>query len=310
VRTMRPTYRLIPYVLVMLLLGISSVTASGLSPMVPEETSVAPRTQVAPAVRYWKSGDRIGYPLTIAPDALFRTPVPERPDPKIVPVMYHNIVFGRTGNVYNRDIYNFEHDLMFLRRNYEILDFQDLIDIKAGTRELKTDATIITFDDGDLSVYAIAYPLLREFDMKATFFIVPGFIGEVGYMSWDQVREMNGYRNASGTKLFSFGSHSLTHRPLGELSEDELWVEMHESKRIIEEQIGEPVIVIALPFGSGANLPRVRDSARSSGYLTIRTSNPGAIPARSINLWGVRAFNVENYSSDTFAQHMLRITGR
>lgn len=297
-------------VLAMLIMGISSLAASYAMSPIPEESAAPVRTDSAPAVRYWKSDALAGSPWTIDPRSLLESSVPERSDPKIVPVMYHNIVFGRTGNVYNRDIYNFEHDLAFLRRNYAILDFQDLVDIKAGKRELRTDGTIITFDDGDLSVYAIAYPLLKELDMKATFFIVPGFIGEVGYMSWDQVREMDRYRNASGDKLFAFGSHSLSHRPLGELPGNEVLSEMRDSKRIIEEQTGTVVIAIALPFGSGANMPEIRKAAQDSGYLAIRTSNPGAIPIDSINLWNVRAFNVENYSSDTFVQHMLRMAGR
>jgi len=48
--------------------------------------------------------------------------VPKRTDPKIVLLMYHNIVFGRTGGEYNRDLYNFEHDLVFLRNRTQIID--------------------------------------------------------------------------------------------------------------------------------------------------------------------------------------------
>jgi peptidoglycan/xylan/chitin deacetylase (PgdA/CDA1 family) len=37
---------------------------------------------------------------------------------------------------------------------------------------------IITFDDGDLSLYAIVYPLFRQYELEATIFLVPNFIGE------------------------------------------------------------------------------------------------------------------------------------
>lgn len=236
--------------------------------------------------------------------------IPVRRNPKIVPILYHNIVFGRTGNIYNRDIYNFEHDLAFLKRNYLVLDYQELIQITEGSRIIRSDATIINFDDGDLSVYAIVYPLLKELNMKATFFIVPNFIGEVGYMSWDQVREMSNYRTESGEKLFSFGSHSLTHRPLGDLSKEEILFEMRESKRILENEIAERVITIALPFGSGANNAKVLEAARESGYRVVRTSQPGAMSPDSIDLMHIVTFNVESYSTDIFVQHMLRLTGR
>ena len=146
--------------------------------------------------------------------------------------------------------------------------------------------------------------------MKATFFIVPNLIGEVGYMSWDQVREMNNYRTETGEKLFSFGSHSLTHRPLGDLSKEDILFEMRESKRILENQIGDPVNTIALPFGSGANNPKVIEAARESGFRVVRTSQPGAMTLDTIDLMHVLTFNVENYSTDIFVQHMLRLTGR
>jgi peptidoglycan/xylan/chitin deacetylase (PgdA/CDA1 family) len=154
------------------------------------------------------------------------------------------------------------------------------------------------------------YPLLKELGVKATFFIVPNFIGEVGYMSWDQVREMSRYRDASGTRLFSFGSHSLTHRALGELDREDVLFEMKESKRILEEQLQEPVVTIALPFGSGAGMKMIQEAAIASGYRAVRTSSPGPIHVGTIDLMHIKAFNVENYSTDIFVQHMLRLTGR
>lgn len=290
---------------------VFTLSAEGASTAIaPEEVSAPLTVREVPAVRYWKSSNDIGFPTTLLPFQRDVAKVPLRNEPKIVPILYHNIVFGRTGNIYNRDIYNFEHDLAFLKRNYLILDFQELLDIYNGKKTIASDATVITFDDGDLSIYAIVYPLLKEMDMKATFFLVPNFIGEVGYMSWDQVREMNNYRTVTGRKLFTFGSHSLTHRPLGDLSKDEILFEMTESKRILEEELGEPILTIALPFGSGAGDKRVIDAAKESGYLAVRTSQPGAVATEMINPMNIQTFNVENYSTDVFVRHMLDLTGR
>ena len=283
---------------------------AALSPLVAESSSGLAYEEAAPQVRYWRpeaAGDSL---WAVAAQPVAVSNPPKRKDPKIVPVLYHNIVFGRTGNIYNRDLYNFESDLGYLKRKYAFLGFQDLVDIHNGTKTIATDATVVTFDDGDLSIYAIVYPLLKAFDIPATFFLVPTYIGQVGYMDWDQVREMDRYRNVRGEKLFSFGSHSLTHRPLGELPADEVLYEMRESKRIIELELGSAVIAIALPFGSGSGDKQVLEAARESGYLAVRTSKPGAVFASSMDLMNIKAFNVENYSSDVFVQHMLRITGR
>jgi len=281
-----------------------------LSPLVAGSSVDLTLEAAAPHVRYWKpetAGDTL---WTVASQQVAVSNPPKRKDPKIVPVLYHNIVFGRTGNIYNRDLYNFESDLGYLKRKYAFLGFQDLVDIHNGIKTIATDATVVTFDDGDLSIYAIVYPLLKAFDIPATFFLVPTYIGQVGYMDWDQVREMDRYRNDRGEKLFSFGSHSLTHRPLGDLPAEEVLYEMRESKRIIELELGGAVIAIALPFGSGSGDKQVLEAARESGYLAVRTSKPGAVFANSLDLMNINAFNVENYSSDVFVQHMLRITGR
>ena len=276
----------------------------------PEENSAPLLASEVPHVRYWDSDNSFNLPTTIVHTVQDVTKVPVRENPLIAPVLYHNIVFGRTGNVYNRDIYNFEHDLAFFKRNYLIIDFQELIDIKEHRKEIHSDTTIITFDDGDLSIYAIVFPMLKVLQLKATFFIIPNFIGEVGYMSWEQVREMSDYRTPQGVKLFSFGSHSLTHRPLGDLSKEEIVLEMKESRRILQEKTGEPIITIALPFGSGAGTAKIMESAQECGYLTVRTSQPGASTIDTIDLMNIKTFNVENYSTDVLVQKMLKLTGR
>ena len=190
------------------------------SPLVSEGIRLHDDTVATiPAVRSWKPVVLDGIPIRTIDPSIRTSTVPERTDPKILVVMYHDLVYGRTGNSYNRDIYNFEHDIEFLLRNFTIIDFRELKTLVSGALHARTDVAIITFDDGDLSMYAIAYPLLKELVIKATFFVVPDYVGEIGYMSWDQICEMASYRNALGHKLFfSYDSHTLSHQPLGELS--------------------------------------------------------------------------------------------
>ncbi len=261
----------------------------------------------APAIRYWKPAltDSLAVQTVSSLDS--GSSVPLRSDPKLLVLLYHNVVYGRTGNVYNRDIYNFEHDLSYIKRNFIITNFSDLPSYNGHPMR---DRAIITFDDGDLSIYAIVYPLFKKYNIQATFFLVPNFIGQVGYMSWDQVREMNNYRNERNEKLFYFGSHSLTHRRLGELSDLEVVKELNESKRIIEKEIGEEVNALALPFGSGAGDENIISSAKAAGYDYIRTSTKKAMLLSDMDAWNVGAMNVENYSTDVMVQNALQVVGR
>lgn len=256
---------------------------------------------IRPSIRYWRSDAGT---LKPAP-----SPPPVRTEPQLLVVMYHNIVYGRTGNVYNRDLYNFEYDLQALRRNYTITDFSELF-YTLATDSANTDQAILTFDDGDLSIYALAFPLLKEYGMKATFFLVPSYVGTVGYMSWDQIREMAQYRDAQGRRLFYFGSHSMNHKRLGNLTEQEIRKELSESKRIIEKETGYPVRVLALPFGSGAGDERIIRIARELGYRAIRTSVPRAEKLDELDLMNLGGFNVENYSTDKFVENIIALSGR
>lgn len=275
--------------------------------VLPEQQCAPLERTEAPPVRYWSTHQQGLLPVQTLPGLDTQSQVPLRKDPKLLVVLYHNIVFGRTGNVYNRDLYNFEHDLAFLKRNFTITNFKNVL---TQGWQAKTDQVIITFDDGDLSLYAIVYPLFRQYELEATIFLVPNFIGEVGYMSWDQIREMSEYRTASGKKLFFFESHSLTHRMMGEMEAQDVRHELETSKQIIEEQIGEKVTVLALPFGSGAGDGTIINEAYDLGYQAIRTSVAQVVPTKSINAWAIGAMNVENYSTDVFVQKVLALTGR
>jgi peptidoglycan/xylan/chitin deacetylase (PgdA/CDA1 family) len=124
----------------------------------------------------------------------------------------------------------------------------------------------LTFDDGHASNYTDAFPVLRENGMRATFFIVPTLIGQPGYVSWDQLREMV----SAGMEV---GSHSLTHPFVDELGRDDLEHEFGESKRMIEDRLGVAVRSASLPRGWAA--PGLTDVLRGLGYRVFCTSRVG-----------------------------------
>lgn len=235
---------------------------------------------------------------------------PPRSDPRIVVLLYHNLVYGRTGSEYNRDLHNFELDLQFIEKNFEVIGFGDLEAIKTGKRPLLHDAVIISFDDGDLSMYAIAYPLLREYGMKAAFFIVPGFVGETGYMNWEQIEEIAGYRNVAGERLFELGSHTRTHIALGEAQPAELQAEIAGSRDDILARTGLEPGFLALPYGSGSENPEVRKSALAAGYRGIRSSDTGIISAAKINLLHIPSVLIDNSSSAKAMGKIRTLLGR
>jgi peptidoglycan/xylan/chitin deacetylase (PgdA/CDA1 family) len=88
-----------------------------------------------------------------------------------------------------------------------------------------------------------------------------------------QIREMHRYG-------VQFGSHSLSHPFLTELSDRELRREVFDSKSRLEEMLGHDVSCFAYPYGDLD--ARVRAAVADAGYRFAFTVNAGG------NLWDDR----------------------
>ncbi len=74
---------------------------------------------------------------------------------------------------------------------YHTITPDELYDFLAGTGKLPERPVLITFDDGYVDNYTTAYPILKKYNLKATIFVVTGFLSKrKGYLTWDQLREM------------------------------------------------------------------------------------------------------------------------
>jgi peptidoglycan/xylan/chitin deacetylase (PgdA/CDA1 family) len=159
----------------------------------------------------------------------------------------------------------------------------DLIGAR-GSRSLKLSdldlpglperSLLITFDDGHLSDYQIAAPELQGRGLSAAFFITWSYLGRPGYLSRGQVRELR-------AQSFEIGAHGLSHKRLTQMGPAELWREALDSKRRLEDLIGESIANFAIPSGSYNDL--VLQTLWAAGYRRIMTSDFGlANPAHSV----------------------------
>ncbi len=151
-----------------------------------------------------------------------------------------------------------------------------------GKQAMSNDLSwILTFDDGLISDYEIAYPLLKHNNVSAIFFIVPSYIGSSDYLSWDQVRKLSD----NGMEI---GSHSLNHNDLSSVSSKRSDIEIIKSKSIIEDKISKKVRCFSFPYGRYNN--KIINNVLKSGYDYCFTSKPGlfnsgdvVIPRISLN---------------------------
>lgn len=197
--------------------------------------------------------------------------------------MYHEIykleerdrLRGLTNPVYNTEMNVFRKQMAYLyAKRMKTLIIDELF--LEGSSHQGEGAICLTFDDGWRGNYLHAYPILREYGLKATFFIATDLIGKPFYMAWEDLKEMA----ASG---MSIQSHTVSHQPLAHAGKERIVFELSESKRVIEERLGQEVRHLSLPHGIKDE--RVRDLAQEIGYKSICSSDVGFQTSENKGLW-------------------------
>jgi hypothetical protein len=124
----------------------------------------------------------------------------------------------------------------------------------------------LTFDDGHISNYDLAAPLLQAKGLNAQFFITVGWTGtKSGYMGWNELRALH----EAG---FSIGAHGWTHILLTHCNEQKLQDELKKSRLTLEDRLGSSIAAISLPGGRYNR--RVLAACAKAGYTQIYTSEP------------------------------------
>lgn len=148
----------------------------------------------------------------------------------------------------------FEEKLLFLKQNnYRTITVSEW---KFSPRE---SAVCLTFDDGHKSLYEIAFPLLKKYNFSATAFIVPSFMDKPNWITWRQAEEMH----RSG--IIDLQSHTLEHKRIPDMQEKEIFYDLSQSKKILEDRLNKPIEHLAYPYGRGSNISQ--KISKDTGYL-------------------------------------------
>jgi peptidoglycan/xylan/chitin deacetylase (PgdA/CDA1 family) len=200
---------------------------------------------------------------------------------KTLIICYHCIRDEGNPHLRPAKIADFEKQMQYLSKVYNPISLEKMAQhIQNGT-SLPSKAIAVTFDDGYQDNYENAYPILKKYNIPATFFLTTGFIGtgeipawDKGYytgekalmLSWEQVREMS-------DNGISFGSHTLTHPFLTRIPHKHAQREISLSKDIIEQKIGKPVTTFAYPSGNFD--ADIKGIVKGAGYSAAVSTIPG-----------------------------------
>ena len=146
-------------------------------------------------------------------------------------------------------------------------------------------AAIITFDDGMLSQFTYAKPILDKYNFKATFYIICNSVDKENRMNWNNIQTLE----KEGHEI---GSHSMNHKRLSTLSEEEIRYEIIESKRCLQEK-GFNVTSFSFPYNDGDNNKNMLKIVADNYYIARTASEP-------LMLFQCRSENVENNDDDKY----------
>lgn len=192
------------------------------------------------------------------------TPTPtwvaQGPGAVTVPILlYHRIAYSPIDSRYYVKPENFEDQIRLLHDwGYSVISTELLVKAINEGASLPPRPIIITFDDGDLSVYTTAFPIMKKYGMTGVVYIVGNYMNTDGYMTADQIKELM----AAGWEV---GSHSRSHQQLNKLESAVQKVEIVDARRVLQNATGSPVLTFAYPFGiMGAE---GADYAHAAGYI-------------------------------------------
>jgi peptidoglycan/xylan/chitin deacetylase (PgdA/CDA1 family) len=153
-----------------------------------------------------------------------------------------------------------------------VISMSDFLAWRRGEKEIPSRSAVITIDDGYVSGYSEAWPILKKFGYPFTMFVYTNYIGTGGKsISSQQLVEM---RDA-GVEI---GSHTVSHDRLTAKkcrteADYEAWLanELQGSKEMLESRIGGKVRTLAYPYGLSNE--QVKAAGVKAGYEAQFTVN-------------------------------------
>lgn len=196
-------------------------------------------------------------------------------------LQYHHISTA-TPPVTSTSPEDFRRHMDYLAENgFTILPLPEILDVLRQGGTLPDYTAAITFDDGYLSVYTEAFPLLRERGWPFTVFVTTGLLESNPnlYANWAQINEM---ADAGAT----IANHTVSHPYFLERlpGEDEVaWRrrisnEITQAEQSIMQRTGQNHRLLAYPYGEFD--PDIEELVSELGYTGI-AQHSGPINAAS-----------------------------
>ena len=229
-----------------------------------------------------------------------------------VPILtYHHVIRDGPVNKMTVSSSSFEEQMRFLAENgYRTISMKELDDFLNFRGDLPEKPVLITFDDGWVSTYNLAFPILKKYNLKATLFLYSDLADEDKSvtLNWDQVRELHN----GGMEI---ECHTKSHRSLapGKKEGFEAYFKAVEkellfNRKRIKEELGKECKYLGYPYGITNHF--VIAVARQNGYSLGFTVKRGVNPFFMNNFRLFRSMVFGEYDLEKFKKELIPTHGR
>jgi peptidoglycan/xylan/chitin deacetylase (PgdA/CDA1 family) len=173
------------------------------------------------------------------------------------------------------------HLQYFKNQNFTTLTFKDLEAYRSGKKDFSTfpkKPLVLTFDDGYVDNLTNAAPLLKKYDMKAVIYLLADHSLQSNSWDADGKEPLQPLMSLEQKKQlldfnYEIGSHGFRHAKLTDMTEDEAYKELRDSKQELEKDFG-PISTYAYTYG--ITTPRAAELAEEVGYdFGVNTDSGG-----------------------------------
>jgi len=225
------------------------------------------------------------------------TPSILKDDFRAAGLVYHRFGDSRYPST-NTSVADFEEQLKYLVNNhYQTCTVDQLL---SGEIDSLKHAVFITVDDGFLSFYKNALPLLKKYNCKATVFINTESVGWADYMNWDQIKELV----KEGIQI---GSHSDAHPYFLNTKKEEraqfFINDLQKSEQLFRDNLGFIPKIYVYPYGEFDF--EMKGILKEHGYTVAFAQNSGVWDNHS-DLFAIPRFPASgvHFGMDKFKQRI------
>lgn len=242
-------------------------------------------------------------------------------------LVYHRVcnLPKESGNEYfNVEPEAFSAQLNLLKaEGYVVLTIDEVLQHLSQQKPFPMRSVCITFDDGYRNNYLNAFPLLKSYKFKATFFLATAYIGSNSRFPWLSTDEQLSCAESIDNNIsipmtwsesnemalagMEFGNHSANHLDFSTITLGEIENEIHNATLTLSNQFQEVSKVFVCPFGLTSNKSKqIIPIIKSHGYHGAVWGRMGSV---KINSDPYDLPRISIYSNDTLSVFKRKVHG-